>query len=176
MSRTRLLVVGGGVAGLAAARTASGSARTTLVTSGPLGGDSPWVTFTDPGVGRVGLTEAEAAPQVRGARVAYLPVAEVDRAVVADRTEGFVKLVPGPRRLTRHLGGGRLLGATVVAPRAGEMVAEVALAMHLDAFAGRLAQATRPYPTWGSAVQVAAAQLVGEFSGRTWRPARGPGR
>ena len=137
---------------------------------------TPWVTFTDPEVARVGLTEADAAARVRGARVAYLPMAEVDRAVVADRTEGFVKIVAGPRRLTRHLGGGRVLGATVVAPRAGEMIAEVALAMHLDAFAGRLAQATHAYPTWGTAVQVAAAQLVGELGGRTWRPARGPGR
>lgn len=57
---------------------------------------TPWVTFTDPEVGRVGLTEAQAAS--RGARVAYLPMTEVDRAIAAGRTEGYVKLVVGPRR------------------------------------------------------------------------------
>jgi pyruvate/2-oxoglutarate dehydrogenase complex dihydrolipoamide dehydrogenase (E3) component len=49
--------------------------------------------------------------------------------VVAGRTEGFVKLIAGPRPLTGNLGGGRLLGAAIVASRAGEMIDEVALAM-----------------------------------------------
>jgi pyruvate/2-oxoglutarate dehydrogenase complex dihydrolipoamide dehydrogenase (E3) component len=60
---------------------------------------TPWVTFTDPEVGRVGLTEAQAAVRVPGARVAHLPLSEVDRALAADRTDGFVKLIAGPRRL-----------------------------------------------------------------------------
>ncbi len=54
---------------------------------------------------------------------------EVDRAIAAGRTDGFIKLVAGPRLLTRDLGGGKLLGATIVAERAGEMIHEVALAM-----------------------------------------------
>ncbi|MGH9075046.1 MAG: NAD(P)/FAD-dependent oxidoreductase, partial [Acidimicrobiales bacterium] len=54
----------------------------------------PWVTFTDPEVARVGLTEGEAA--ALGARVAEVPMAEVDRAVAAGKTEGFCKLVVGP--------------------------------------------------------------------------------
>ena len=74
----------------------------------------PWVTFTDPEVARVGLTEAEAAAR-RGSRVAYLPMTDVDRAIVSGETLGFVKLIGGRRRLLGDLGGGRVLGATVVA-------------------------------------------------------------
>lgn len=129
-----------------------------------------WVTFTDPEVGRVGMTEAEAADH--GGRVAYLPLEDVDRAIIAGRTQGFVKLIAGPRRLLGNAGGGRVLGATVVAPTAGELIHEPALAMHTGMFAGRLAQATHAYPTWSTAIQQAAAQFFMERDGRTARPAR----
>jgi pyruvate/2-oxoglutarate dehydrogenase complex dihydrolipoamide dehydrogenase (E3) component len=132
---------------------------------------TPWVTFTDPECGRVGLTEAQAAVRVPGARVAYLPLSETDRALAADRTDGFVKLIAGPRRLLGDLGGGRILGATIVAERGGEMIHEPALAMATRMFAGRLAAAAHAYPTWSYAVQLAAAQFVLEIGGRTARPA-----
>ena len=130
----------------------------------------PWVTFTAPEVARVGLTEAEAAG--RNARVAFLPLSAVDRAIAADQTAGFVKLIAGPKGLTRHAGGGRLLGATVVAPRAGEMIAELALAVRTGMFTGRLAQTVHAYPTWSTAVRAAAAQFFVEYDGRRARPAR----
>jgi len=130
----------------------------------------PWVTFTSPEVARVGMTEQEAAAV--GGRVAYLPMSAVDRAVTAGRTDGFIKLVAGPRRVTGHLGGGRLLGATIVAERAGEMVHEVALAIRTDMFTGRLAQTVHAYPTWSTGVRSAAAQFVVELDGRRARPAR----
>ena len=130
----------------------------------------PWVTFTDPEVGRVGLTEAEAAEQVKGARVVELSMTEVDRAITAGRTEGFVKLIVGPRTLTRDTAGGRVLGGTVVCPSGGELVAEITLAMRTGMFAGRLAQTTHAYPTWSLAVQQCASQLFGYGSSRP-RPA-----
>lgn len=130
---------------------------------------TPWVTFTDPEVARVGITEPEAA--TRGGRVAYLPLDEVDRALTAGRTDGFIKILAGPRPVLRSVGGGQILGATIVAERAGEMIAEIALAMHTGMFAGRLAQATHAYPTWSSGVQLTAAQLVMEIGGRKARPA-----
>ncbi len=129
----------------------------------------PTVTFTDPEVARVGLTEAEAAG--RGARVAYLPMAEVDRAVTSGRTDGYVKLVVGPRSGTRHLAGGRLLGAIVVAARAGEMIALPTLVLRTGMLPARLALTTQAYPTWTTAVQQAAAQLFIETGGRRARPA-----
>ena len=129
----------------------------------------PQVIFTNPEVARVGAVEAEAPSR---SRVAYLPLAEVDRAVVAGRTDGFVKVIAGPRPAVRWLGGGRVIGATVVAPRAGEMIAEVALAMRTRAFAGRLAQTAHAYPTWSHGIQKAAAQFFGEIEGRRARPPR----
>lgn len=74
----------------------------------------PVVTFTDPEVAHVGMTEADAAAV--GGRVATVAMSEVDRAIAAGRTEGFVKLVVGSRPVLGGLGGGRVLGATVVAP------------------------------------------------------------
>ena len=129
----------------------------------------PQVIFTDPEVARVGSVEADAPSR---SRVVYLPLAEVDRAVVAGRTDGYVKVIAGPRPVVRRLGGGRVIGATVVAPRAGEMIAEVTLAMRTRAFVGRLAQTAHAYPTWSHGVQKAAAQLFGEIEGRQARPPR----
>lgn len=137
----------------------------------------PWVIYTSPEVGRVGMTEAQAAGHE--GQVAYLPMTEVDRAVAAGQTRGFVKLVAGPRAVLGHAGGGRVLGATVVASRGGEMVHEAALAIRTNMFTGRLAQTVHAYPTWSLAVQKAASQFFVEVEGRRAYPARshprGPG-
>jgi pyruvate/2-oxoglutarate dehydrogenase complex dihydrolipoamide dehydrogenase (E3) component len=132
----------------------------------------PWVTFTDPEVAHVGLIEAQAAT-ASAAKVAFLPMTEVDRAIVTCHTAGFVKLIAGPRPLLRGVGGGRILGATIVASRAGELIHEQALAMRTRMFTGRLAQTTHAYPTWSVAVQQAAAQFFFEIGGRQARPVRG---
>ncbi|MHB1504654.1 MAG: dihydrolipoyl dehydrogenase family protein [Acidimicrobiales bacterium] len=132
----------------------------------------PWVTFCDPEIARVGLTEAEAAEV--GGRVAFVPMSEVDRAIAAGRTEGFVKLIAGPRPVLRGTGGGRLLGATIVAPRAGEMIHEVVLAIRTAMFTGRLAQTVHAYPTWSTSLRQAAAQFFMETDGRRARPASSP--
>lgn len=131
----------------------------------------PWVTFTDPEVGHVGMTEAEAAGH--GGRVAVVPFDALDRAIVSGRTDGYLKLIAGPRRLLGRAGGGRLLGATVVGPGAGEVVHEVALGMQTGMFAGRLAQTVHAYPSWSMAVQIAAAQLFFDVDGRGHQPAQG---
>ena len=130
----------------------------------------PTVVFTDPQIARVGITEAQ-APTTR-ARVAELPMTEFERAIIEQRTEGFVKLIAGPRQLLGSLAGGRLLGATIVAPGAGEIIHEAALAIQTRMFTGRLAQNVHAYPTWSIAIQQAAAQFFFEYGGRTARPAR----
>jgi pyruvate/2-oxoglutarate dehydrogenase complex dihydrolipoamide dehydrogenase (E3) component len=79
----------------------------------------PWATFTDPEVGRVGLTEAEARLRHADATtVARHDYAHNDRAITAGETAGFAKLVGD--------GKGRLVGATIAAPRGGESIAELA--------------------------------------------------
>ena len=130
----------------------------------------PWVVFTDPEVAQVGLAEPQAAAAHPSARVAWLPMSEADRAVTAGRTEGFVKIIAGRRAMLGTAGGGKVLGATIVAARAGEMIHEPALAMRTGMFTGRLAQTVHAYPTWSRAIQQAAAQFFGQFGGRTARP------
>jgi pyruvate/2-oxoglutarate dehydrogenase complex dihydrolipoamide dehydrogenase (E3) component len=132
----------------------------------------PWAVFTTPEVGRVGLTEAQAARQLPGARVAHLPLSRVDRAIAAGAEDGFIRLIAAPRPGIRHLAGGRLVGATMVAPTGGDLVHEAALALQTRMFVGRLAQTVHAYPTWSGAVQQAALQFFGESAGLRARPAR----
>jgi pyruvate/2-oxoglutarate dehydrogenase complex dihydrolipoamide dehydrogenase (E3) component len=124
----------------------------------------PRVVFTDPEVASIGPTRARLAGSP--IRVAHLPMTAVDRAVTTGQTDGFVLLIAQPRPVLRALGGGRLIGATVVAARAGELISEVALAVRTRMFVGRLAQTVHPYPTWSIAVRQAAAQFFMEVDGR----------
>ena len=130
-----------------------------------------WVTFVQPEIARIGLTEAEAAASVDGAMVAELPLSEHDRAIAADARSGYIKLIAGPRPVIGMAGGGRIVGATIVAERAGEMISEVALAVRLGAFTGRLAQTVHPYPTWSYGIAKVAAQFFTTIEGRSARPA-----
>jgi len=77
----------------------------------------PWATFTDPEVAHVGLTE-EQAKERHGdnVRAANWPMDQTDRWITEGDSPGFLKVV--------HLPNGKLLGATIVAPRAGEMIQE----------------------------------------------------
>ena len=128
----------------------------------------PMVTYTGLEVARVGVTEAQAGP---GARVAHLPMSDFDRAAMSGEERGFVKIIAGPRRVTGHRIGGEILGASIVAPRAGDMLAEIVLAMRAHLYPARLAATSHAYPTWSTAVQMAAAQFFGDFGGRRARPA-----
>lgn len=130
---------------------------------------TPWTTFTSPEVARVGVLEKDAPA---GAKVVEFPLSLVDRAITDDRTDGFVKLISAPRRLTRGFAGGRLIGATVVADRAGEMIHGPTLATRLGMFVGRLAQVTVPYPTYATAVQQAAGAFFQPVNGVEARPVR----
>jgi pyruvate/2-oxoglutarate dehydrogenase complex dihydrolipoamide dehydrogenase (E3) component len=123
----------------------------------------PRVAFTDPEVAAIGIAENDAT---RWARVAEVAFAEVDRAIAEVRTEGYCKLIAAPRVPTARLLGGRLVGATIVSPHAGELIAEVTLAMRFGMFPARLARSVHAYPTWSSALQTCAAQLVAGSDGR----------
>jgi len=132
----------------------------------------PWATFTDPEVARIGMTEAEAADH--DGIVAALPISELDRAITDGYHDGFIKIIAGPRKVLRRTGGGQILGATIVAPRAGEMIHEIAVAMRTKMFTGRLAQTVHAYPTWSYGIQKTAGQFFGTVEGRTARPAVKP--
>ena len=106
----------------------------------------PRATFTDPEVAQAGMTEREAREQLgERAEVAHWPLDEVDRALTDGETEGFVKAV--------HQPNGRILGATIVAARAGEMVHEWTLAIDKGLKLGDFAQSIHVYPTYSMATQ-----------------------
>jgi pyruvate/2-oxoglutarate dehydrogenase complex dihydrolipoamide dehydrogenase (E3) component len=109
----------------------------------------PWVTFTDPEIAHVGLTETQARQQHGDAvRVRLLQHEHVDRAIVEDDTDGFTHVVLDAK--------GRVLGATIVAPRAGEMIAELAGLVARGGRLRELASIMHPYPAWTDGVWNAA--------------------
>jgi pyruvate/2-oxoglutarate dehydrogenase complex dihydrolipoamide dehydrogenase (E3) component len=119
----------------------------------------PWVTFTDPEVGRVGLTEEEARREHKKVQVTEIPMSRIDRARVAGRTRGFIKLITAGRPILGRVGGGQVVGAQVVGASAGEILHEAVLAMQTKCFSGRLAQAIHAYPTGSMGLQMAALKL-----------------
>lgn len=109
----------------------------------------PWVTFTDPEVAHVGLTEDQARHQHGDAvRTRTITHDHVDRAITEDDTDGFTRIV-----LDRE---GRVLGATVVAPRAGEMIGELTVLAATRGKLRDLASVVHPYPAWTDSVWSAA--------------------
>ncbi len=108
----------------------------------------PWVTYTDPEIARVGITETEAAAGGIAARAWRYDFADLDRAIADRRREGFVKLVATPR--------GRLLGATIVGAGAGDLIAPVTLAMQRRMPLSALRSFVYPYPTMSEGVLRAA--------------------
>ena len=120
----------------------------------------PWVTYTDPEVARVGPTEDQArASHGRGVRTRRVAHAEVDRAVIEGATAGFTEVVLDRR--------GRVLGACVVAPRAGEMLAELTALVARRGRLRDLAGVVHPYPGWSDGPWRAA---LDEVTAATRRP------
>lgn len=119
----------------------------------------PWVTFLDPEIARVGLTEPEARKRHKDVEVVRFPFSRIDRARTMLETEGWIKLVTVGKPVTGRAGGGELVGAHIVGVHAGEMLHEAVLSMQARTFAGRLAQAVHAYPTLALGMQQAAGQL-----------------
>jgi pyruvate/2-oxoglutarate dehydrogenase complex dihydrolipoamide dehydrogenase (E3) component len=113
----------------------------------------PWVTFTDPEVAHVGLTEAEAREKFGDAvKVSRWEMSRADRAVCENDTDGFIKAV------TKK--DGTLVGATIVAARAGEAITEFIVALKNGLKAIDLANSIHAYPTYSTAVQQLAAGVA----------------
>jgi pyruvate/2-oxoglutarate dehydrogenase complex dihydrolipoamide dehydrogenase (E3) component len=113
----------------------------------------PRVTFTDPEIAQVGLTEQQAVSQAGTAfEVHRMEMEQVDRAVCEDDLSGFIKLVAKK--------DGSILGATVIGARAGETIVEIALAMKQGLKLKDIAGTIHPYPTYSTALQQMAADIV----------------
>jgi pyruvate/2-oxoglutarate dehydrogenase complex dihydrolipoamide dehydrogenase (E3) component len=115
----------------------------------------PWCTYTDPEIAHVGLGEREAGERGIAIQTFVRELRDVDRAVAEGQEEGFVKI---------HVekGRDRILGATIVARHAGDMIGEVAVAMAGRLGLSRLARVIHPYPTQAEAIR-----QVGDAYNRT---------
>ncbi|WP_349359403.1 FAD-dependent oxidoreductase [Stappia sp.] len=122
----------------------------------------PWVTFTDPEIGHVGLTEAQARTRFGKHHVKVLeaPFSGNDRAQAERRTAGLVRLVVAKR--------GRIVGADVVGPSAGEIVNLLSLAVSRKLTARDLAGFVSPYPSLSEAVRRAAISYYADGAKNPW--------
>jgi pyruvate/2-oxoglutarate dehydrogenase complex dihydrolipoamide dehydrogenase (E3) component len=127
----------------------------------------PWTTYTDPELAQVGLSETAAREKHGDAvRVLRWRLAENDRAQAERETDGMVKVITGHR--------GRILGAAIAAPHAGELIQPWCLAISKRLGIAALASFVPPYPTLGEASKRAAGSYFTEtlFGPRTRRLVR----
>ena len=115
----------------------------------------PGCTYTDPGIGSVGLTEKQAKEKGHTVRIGKFPFIASGRAQAADETEGFVKLVFDAKF-------GELLGAHIIGSAATEMISELVMAKKLEATEEEIMHAMHPHPTFSEAIMEAAGPGLGE--------------
>jgi pyruvate/2-oxoglutarate dehydrogenase complex dihydrolipoamide dehydrogenase (E3) component len=109
----------------------------------------PWCTYTDPEIAHVGLYVRQARERGIPVKTFTIPMHDVDRAIADDEEVGFVKI-------NVKEGTDRILGATIVARHAGEMISEITLAIVAGAGLRKLAQVMHAYPTQAEAIRKAA--------------------
>lgn len=113
---------------------------------------SPRLTFTYPGVATVGLTEDDCLRRDLRVSTALAPLNIIARSNTSDFRDGFVKIVTDKK--------GILLGATVVAPHAAEIIHELALAIKYQMTAAEVAATPHAFLSWSEAVRVACGKLA----------------
>lgn len=110
----------------------------------------PAATYTEPELARVGINELEAEAQGIAVEVIVHPFSELDRAIAEGATEGFVKVLVPP-------GKDKILGATIVGARAGDLIAVFALAMKQNIGLDKILGTVFAYPTFAEGIKSAAA-------------------
>jgi len=120
----------------------------------------PWVTFTDPEVAHVGHNERSAREAEVDYEVVRYDLSHLDRAVAEGARKGFVKILVQP-------GKDKILGATIVAAGAGELLAEIVLAMKHGLGLNKILATVHAYPTMAEANKYAAGE---------WKKAHKPER
>ena len=117
----------------------------------------PSVAYTDPEIAWVGLTETEAQARGIDAEKGSFPWAASARSLTLGRDEGLTKLLFDP---ATH----RVLGGGIVGPNAGDLIAEVALAIEMGADAADIALTVHPHPTLSETVAMAAEAFEGTLT------------
>ena len=111
----------------------------------------PWVTYTDPELAHVGLTESEARERYgSGVGVWRRELAGVDRVIADAGPAGLVKIITDPK--------GRVVGGHILGPHAGDMIGELTMAVTLKLSVGQIASVIHPYPTTAEAIRQASEQ------------------
>ena len=108
----------------------------------------PWCTYTSPEIAHVGISEAEAKAKGINIDTFLIPFSQVDRAIIDGEDEGFVKI---------HVkkGSDKILGVSIVARHAGDMISEITLAIVNNIGLGKIASVIHPYPTQADAIRKA---------------------
>jgi pyruvate/2-oxoglutarate dehydrogenase complex dihydrolipoamide dehydrogenase (E3) component len=106
----------------------------------------PWCTYTSPEIAHVGLYERDATAQGIEVDTYMREFSDVDRAITEGDTSGFVKI-------HTQKGRDKIVGATIVARHAGDLISEVSVAMQAGMGLGRLASVIHPYPTQAEAIR-----------------------
>ncbi len=109
----------------------------------------PWCTYTEPEVAHVGLYASEAQAKGLSFETIKIDMADIDRAILDSDTQGFVKIHYEKKT-------GKILGATLVAAHAGDIISEVTVAMAAGMSLGKLAAVIHPYPTQAEVIKRAA--------------------
>ncbi|WP_260440946.1 mercury(II) reductase [Elizabethkingia anophelis] len=109
----------------------------------------PWIVFTDPQIAGVGLDEVQAKEKGIPFEVSKLDLKDVPRAIAANNTKGFVKLL-------RNAKTDKLIGARVVATEGGELIQPLSMAIKYGITVKELAECFYPYLTLGEAIKLAA--------------------
>lgn len=109
----------------------------------------PWVTYTDPEVAQVGLTQAMAEEQGLDTETTRYDFSGFDRALTESATNGFVKVITPKNK-------DAILGATVVGIHAGEMITEFTISMKFGLGLNKILGTIHPYPTWMEANKLTA--------------------
>ncbi|MBP6880538.1 NAD(P)/FAD-dependent oxidoreductase [Candidatus Saccharibacteria bacterium] len=108
----------------------------------------PRCIFFSPEIASVGLTELEVQRAGIATRVGRAPISVIGRSNTENQSTGFVKIIANKK--------GQILGATIVAPRAGEMIHELGLAIRMKTTVEQVASTIHAFPTWSEAIRVAA--------------------
>ncbi len=109
----------------------------------------PWVVFTDPQIAGVGLDEAQAEAQNIPFEVSKIELKDVPRAMAANDTRGFIKLI-------RSSETDKLIGARIVAPEGGELIQQLSMSIKYGLTVQDLAESFYPYLTLGEGIKLAA--------------------
>src|SRR5690606_6421778 len=117
----------------------------------------PSVAYTDPEVAWIGVTETEAKAKGLNVGVAKFPWAASGRAIGIGRTEGFTKLIFDE---ATH----RIIGGAIVGPHAGDLLAEIGLAIEMGAEAGDIGATIHAHPTLSESVAMAAEVYEGTIT------------